>query len=182
MSPSYLREGGDGSVTLSLRAARSAAQQLHSTKHTKDESLCFGVHSLWSTFGCQGGFRKPGTHLALPSPMPSPGKQIPQMPGAIQKDTWFCLLLRLGHHLALCSFWPLRSFLGQLQHPGSWRTGLRVHSGGAPHSAPSLCKNAKSAFLFKQDMPKSLFFIVKGVNGLSMLNSESSKQLGGIKR
>ena len=169
-------------MTLSLRAARLAAQQLHSTRHAKDESLCFGVHIPLSTFACQGGFRKPGMHLAPPTPMASTAEQIPRMPGAIQKDTRFCLLLRLGHHLALYSFWPLRSFLGQLQHPGSWRTGLRVRSGGAPHSAPSLCKNAKSAFLFKQDMPKSLFFIVKGVNGLSMLNSESSRQLGGIRR
>ena len=169
-------------MTLSLTAARSAAQQLHTMKHTKDESLCFGVHSPLSTFACQGAFRKPGTHLALPTPMALPAQQIPQMPGAIQKDTRFCLLLRLGHHLALCSFWPLRSFLGQLQHPGSWRTGLRVHSGGAPHPATFFCKNAKSAFLFKQDIPKSLLFIVKGVNGLSMLNSESSRQLGGIRR
>ena len=164
-------------MTLSLRAARLAAQQLHSTRHAKDESLCFGVHIPLSTFACQGGFRKPGMHLAPPAPMASTAEQIPRMPGAIQKDMGFCLLLWLGHHLALCSFWLLWSFLGQLQHPGSWRTGLHVRSSGAPHHAHSLCKNAKSAFLFKQHMPKSLLFIVKGVNGVSMLNSESSQQL-----
>lgn len=45
VSPSYLREGGDGSRTLS-KSGKISSPATPLTKHARAESLCFGVHSL----------------------------------------------------------------------------------------------------------------------------------------